>query len=170
MDNKIIIVKADENKILEIRDIASKIWPVAYRDIITEDQINYMLEKMYDPKILKEQITTQNHQFYILYNGDLPIGFVGFELNYDKKNTTKIHKLYLLPETKGLGFGRMLLNIVVNAVQQQQFRTIVLNVNKKNPAVHFYLKNGFKIKEEVVLDIGNNFVMDDYIMELEILH
>lgn len=168
MENKLSIIKADETKVYEIREIACKAWPIAYQGIISYEQINYMLDRMYNPTILIEQITIHHHQFYILYQNDLPIGFVGYEINYDAKGKTKIHKLYLLPESKGLGYGKKLLDFVVHKVQEQHSHIIVLNVNKKNPALQFYLKYGFKISEEVVLDIGNNFVMDDYIMQLDV--
>ena len=169
MGNKVNIIKADENKVHEIRDIAYKTWPISYLDIISDEQINFMLDKMYDINTLIEQINKHHHQFYILYQSDLPIGFVGFEFNYDKNGTTKIHKLYVLPETKGLGYGKMLMDFTVNKVKEQHLHIIVLNVNKKNPALQFYLKYGFKITEEVVLDIGNNFVMDDYLMQLDVI-
>lgn len=169
MKTKVSIIKANENKVHEIRDIAYKTWPIAYLNIISDEQINYMLAKMYDPTILIEQINKHDHQFYILYESDLPIGFVGFEINYDKNGTTKIHKLYILPETKGLGYGKMLMDFTVNKVKEQHLHAIVLNVNKKNPALQFYLKYGFKITEEVILDIGDNFVMDDYLMRLDVI-
>ena len=49
--------------------------------------------------------------------------------------------------------------------QRQKNVALFLNVNKYNNALHFYLKQGFfKIREEVI-DIGNGYVMDDYVME-----
>ena len=41
----------------------------------------------------------------------------------------------------------------------------MLSVNKRNAkAIAAYQKNGFGITESVVTDIGNGFVMDDFIM------
>jgi ribosomal protein S18 acetylase RimI-like enzyme len=45
-------------------------------------------------------------------------------------------------------------------------KAIELQVNKKNVAQHFYTKQGFTIDRELVLDIGEGFVMDDYVMLL----
>ena len=42
---------------------------------------------------------------------------------------------------------------------------IVLNVNRKNPAIMFYQKIDFVIDTEEIIDIGEGFVMDDYIMK-----
>jgi hypothetical protein len=43
-----------------------------------------------------------------------------------------------------------------------------LNVNKYNSAQDFYKKLGFCIDYEEVIDIGNGYVMDDYVMEKEL--
>ena len=42
---------------------------------------------------------------------------------------------------------------------------IILAVNKGKSILSFYLSQGFKVYEEGVFDIGNGFVMDDYLME-----
>jgi ribosomal protein S18 acetylase RimI-like enzyme len=43
---------------------------------------------------------------------------------------------------------------------------LVLQVNKQNAAaIAFYQRQSFTIREAAVFDIGNGFVMDDYVME-----
>jgi ribosomal protein S18 acetylase RimI-like enzyme len=45
-------------------------------------------------------------------------------------------------------------------------RTLMLTVNKLNTdSVAVYRKAGFTVREEAVFDIGNGYVMDDYVME-----
>jgi hypothetical protein len=48
-------------------------------------------------------------------------------------------------------------------------RFIELNVNKHNSAVDFYLKMGFAKQREMVLDIGQGYVMDDYVMQFDLV-
>jgi len=55
---------------------------------------------------------------------------------------------------------------VRTAAKEEKMRAVVLNVNRFNPAVSFYEKYGFKIIKEEVIDIGNGYVMDDYVMEM----
>jgi ribosomal protein S18 acetylase RimI-like enzyme len=44
--------------------------------------------------------------------------------------------------------------------------TLTLQTNKRNvDAIAFYHKAGFTVREEAVFDIGNGFVMDDYVMK-----
>ncbi len=58
---------------------------------------------------------------------------------------------------------------MIDYIEQQALafgdKALFLNVNKYNSAIHFYQKTGFVIAKEEVIDIGNGFVMDDYVME-----
>ena len=77
----------------------------------------------------------------------------------------KLHKLYLQPEWHGYGLGSRLLQHVEHEVRASGGRGLVLSVNKRNArAIAAYKRNGFIIAQSVVTDIGNGFVMDDYVM------
>jgi GNAT superfamily N-acetyltransferase len=149
-----------------IREIAEITWPVTYSEIITSEQIDFMLNWMYDIKTISNAINSSNQDFIVLINEGETIGFSGIEYNYENQLITRIHKLYVLPDKQGLGCGKALLNFVISEAKKNASTLLHLNVNKQNPAVHFYVKCGFEIEKEVVLDIGNGFVMDDYIMVL----
>jgi len=80
-------------------------------------------------------------------------------------NTVKLHKLYLLPEYHGKGIGALALARVEKVARKAGAHTIVLNVNKRNAkAIRAYERAGWRISEEVVNDIGNGYVMDDFVM------
>ena len=96
------------------------------------------------------------------------MGFVAFEINYDGSDSTKIHKLYVLPECQGKGFGKKLIDKAIEEINTENQKSLILNVNKKNPSLNFYEKIGFIKAREMVIDIGNGFLMDDYIMEKKI--
>jgi GNAT superfamily N-acetyltransferase len=123
-----------------------------------------MLDMMYRTDSLEKQL--QNNRIFLLAEEDNRfVGFASYELNCDTSNTTKIHKLYVLPETQGKGVGRQLIAFISDIALANQNPTLILTVNKYNKAKDFYLKNGFEITNEAVFDIGNGYVMDDYIME-----
>jgi ribosomal protein S18 acetylase RimI-like enzyme len=149
-----------------IRTIAESTWPIAYQNIISPAQIDYMLEQMYHVDVLEKQFDS-GHQFLMARVEQAVVGFAGFELNYQPK-ITKLHKLYILPEAHGKQLGSMLLDSVCDQSKSAGMEKILLNVNKSNPAYHFYLKKKFTIQQSVILDIGAGFVMDDYIMEREL--
>ena len=106
--------------------------------------------------------------FYLAQDdNDNYVGFVSYEIN-SEPNKTKIHKIYVLPETQGTGLGRQFFELVKDKAIEKNQKAIFLNVNKYNNAIHFYNKLGFiKVKDEVI-DIGNGYVMDDYVMEVAI--
>ena len=43
-----------------------------------------------------------------------------------------------------------------------------LNVNRYNKALYFYEKHGFTIAQEVDIEIGEGYFMNDYIMKLSL--
>lgn len=161
-------IKIDSSQVQFIQDLAYAIWPSAYGEILSKEQLEYMLAKFYSIHELEKQLIEKQHVFYLATNNfDNPQGFVSFELNATP-NKTKIHKIYVLPETQGTGLGKKLVSIVKDKALENNQKAIFLNVNKYNKAKFFYEKLGFSVTKEEVIDIGNDYVMDDYLMELSI--
>lgn len=157
--------EASEKDIPLIQDLARKSWEVAFKDILSKDQIEYMLDQMYSDKELDAHLNhNPNFHYYILQNGEIPVGYVGFEHHY-KTELTKLHRIYLLPEEKGKGYGKTGIDFVKQKTEDSGDTRLLLTVNKENQAKAVYEKQGFIVIEEVVVDIGNGFVMDDYVME-----
>ena len=163
---KLIELKIEQLPI--VIDLTNKIWPVAYGKILSKAQLDYMIDKFYSETALREQIEVKGHVFYLAQDkDDKYVGFLSYEINCEP-NKTKIHKIYVLPETQGTGLGRQFFELVKEKAIENNQKAIFLNVNKYNNAIHFYTKLGFtKVKDEVI-DIGNGYVMDDYVMEITI--
>nr|WP_322623561.1 GNAT family N-acetyltransferase [uncultured Flavobacterium sp.] len=148
-----------------IYKIAIITWEATYGSILTADQFTYMINLMYSEHAIKEQMTTKGHQFYVVEDeAGTPFGFCSYEIN-NEPGKTKIHKLYVLPQTHGKGVGRAFVNLVEDAAKENDNNSIILNVNRFNPAYDFYLKVGFLNKGEDNVDIGNGYLMEDYLME-----
>jgi ribosomal protein S18 acetylase RimI-like enzyme len=151
-----------------IKDLAYAIWPTAYSEILSLEQLTYMLGMFYSETALKQQMEEKGHIFYLAKNDTGKyVGFVAYEINCEP-HKTKIHKIYVLPETQGTAVGKLLFNLVVEEAKENNQKAVFLNVNKYNKAKDFYTKFGFIITKEEVIDIGNNYIMDDYVMEVEI--
>lgn len=146
-----------------IQGIAHATWPVAYTGIITPAQIAYMLDRMYGTPALEEQFGPKGHRFLIAERDGKAIGFAGFEHHY-AQGRSRLHKLYVLPAVKGSGVGHALLEAVLMEAIRAGDAAVELNVNKHNPAKDFYLRHGFVIERDEVLDIGQGFVMDDHVL------
>ena len=149
-------------------DLTNKIWPIAYSEILSKAQLDYMIEKFYTINALQSLIEDKKHIFYLAQadNGE-HVGFVSYEINA-APSRTKIHKIYVLPKTQGKGLGKQFIELVQKKAIENHQNTLFLNVNKYNKAQLFYKKLGFTITKEEVIDIGNGYVMDDYVMEIAV--
>lgn len=159
------VLANDITKFQIIRTIAQETWPIAYGEILSTSQLEYMFDMMYSTSSLLEQASKKNLQFILARKGNDYLGFASYEIDIDKTNKTKIHKIYILPETQGKGIGKKLVDYIAVEAMYQKNTAVILNVNKYNKALHFYLKLGFSNVKEEVIDIGNGYVMDDYVME-----
>ena len=151
-----------------IRDIAFKVWPLTYSPIISQQQIEYMLEMMYSPVSLQQQMENQQHHFLICSNDSGPCGFA----SYSKLSSSeyKLHKLYVLTGVQHKGAGKLMVEEISRRIITQGGSTLSLNVNRQNPAVNFYKKLGFIITNEEDIDIGNGYWMNDFVMEIVVSH
>ncbi|PST85189.1 N-acetyltransferase [Pedobacter yulinensis] len=160
----ITLREAQEGDLAAIRKIAEITWQPTYVPIIGQAQVNYMLETLYHPDELLRQLR-EGHTFILAETPDKICGFAGFSGTAADARLFKLHKLYVLPEAHGLGIGRLLMNEVVKRVTAAGALRLQLNVNRQNKAYDFYVHNGFQVREEVDLDIGSGYFMNDYIME-----
>ncbi len=159
--------KAAEKDIPQIQNLAEKSWNSAYSKILSKDQIEYMLTEMYSQKEIAKHLKDPNYFYYLILQDEVPAGFIGFEFHYEK-DTTKLHRIYLLGEFKGKGLGKKGLDFLKEKVSETSDKRIILNVNKDNPAKRMYESQGFQVFHEEIFDIGNGFVMDDYLMEFKL--
>lgn len=161
------IRKASPEDYTVIRNLADRTWHHTYLPILSQEQVDYMLELMYSNEAYTEQVSVKGHHFLLASEDDVFLGFASYELNY-LSETTKIHKLYVLPEAQGKGAGQKLLAIIENEAAKNNNDTIILNVNRYNKAMNFYQKAGFEKIGEEDINIGNGYLMEDFIMRKDI--
>lgn len=147
-----------------IQELARESWENAYAEILSKEQIEYMLSEMYSTEEISSHLENPNYNYFLIENEGEKIGFIGFEKHYED-NTTKLHRIYLLPEAKGKGVGKAAVNFMKDQVKNAGDHRIILNVNKDNVARKIYEAMGFNVYAEGVFDIGEGYVMDDYLME-----
>jgi GNAT superfamily N-acetyltransferase len=164
-----------------IRSISERTWPSTYGHIISQEQIDFMLDWMYSDTSLEQQMNT-GCEFYIasIKKENEQWDAIGFcsvspeEEEEENMNTNKVegakahklNKLYVLPSAQGTGAGKALLHRAIEVAKAAGSSSIFLQVNKHNKAYSFYLKQGFIKETEFKFDIGNGFFMDDYVMRL----
>ncbi len=149
-----------------IRSLCLKVWPQTYASIISQEQIEFMLEKMYSPSSLVNQLN-EGAQFLVLYNQTEPVGFASYQVITPTR--CKLHKLYVAISEQGKGGGGFLMNYIIALCKQKGAQFLELQVNRQNKAVSFYEKLGFYKRETADFDIGNGFFMNDYIMQIDLV-
>lgn len=159
-----MIIKATEIDIPVIQDLANKSWQSAYANILEQEQIDYMLDLMYSESTLKTHFENPDYQYYLIQEDEVFLGFIGFEC-HNEPDTTKLHRIYFLKEAQGKGLGKKALEFVKTETKKSGDIRLTLTVNKNNNAKNFYESQGFKVYDEAIFDIGNGYVMDDYLME-----
>ena len=157
--------KADISDIPVIQQIAEKAWRPTYGHILSEEQTLYMLDMMYAAETLQKQMES-SIAFYLVIDAQQTLGYFSFEIT--EPDRMKLHKIYLDPEHKSKGTGSRIIEFVKQYGMQAGVKQLELNVNKHNSAVQFYEKLGFIRAKEMVLDIGHGYVMDDYVMQLNL--
>lgn len=162
-----IFLKATENDTETIQQLARKSWDSAYADLLSREQIEYMLAEMYSDEEISSQMKNPNYHYFLINEEQKNLGFFGFEHHYEPQ-TTKLHRIYLLEEAKGKGLGLEGMNLLKKLTKEVGDNRIILNVNKDNKARNFYEKLDFSVYGDGVFDIGNGFVMDDYLMECKL--
>ena len=158
------IVAATEADLPAIAELAGVIWRAHYPGIISHEQIDYMLARMYSLETLRAEIVSEGIRFERLLVDGALVGFASYGPTREPV-VMKLHKLYLHQDYQGRGLGRLLLQHCEREARRRGALQLILAVIKQNArAIAAYKRNGFAIMDSVVTDIGGGFVMDDYIM------
>ena len=154
-------VKSDRDLAL-IENMANTIWHEHYTSIIGAEQVKYMLDKFQSANTMKEQIV-KGYQYFLINFNENAVGYLSFER---RENALFLSKIYVLKNQRGKGIGRTAMEFVISAAKGLNCTKVALTVNRFNQnSIRAYESAGFEKKGELVQDIGNGFVMDDYLME-----
>ena len=151
-----------------INQLAWIVFPHTYKDILSPEQIDYMMEWMYSPTNLKKQMTEDGHIYYLAFRADAPAGYLSIQP--EGEHIYHLQKIYVLPNYQGMKLGKMLFQQAIDGIKELhpapcQMR---LNVNRQNKARDFYRNMGMYKMAEGDFHIGNGYYMNDYIMALDI--
>jgi len=149
-----------------IQDIAERTWWPTYSKILSKEQIRYMIDALYSPETIKETMSNGSQRYVLLTDNSGPQGFASFGSRKENQQVAKLHKVYVLPENQGNGYGRLLIEEVKRRLIIENIRILDLNVNRFNKAREFYEKMGFSVLREEDVPIGP-YWMNDFVMRLQ---
>ena len=168
MNSTLSLRFADIHDINTIGFLAQQIWPATYKNILPAEQIKYMMDLFYSPASLKKQIKEDKHRFVLIEDEEGSLGFASYS-EIKKGGVYKLHKIYVLPTLQGKGIGKAMIDFIVANIKPLGATAIQLNVNRHNQARSFYERLGFTVIQEEDIDIGNNYFMNDYVMEKKLV-
>lgn len=150
-----------EEQIQQLAELASQIWNEYFVEVLSKEQITYMVEKFQSVSAITEQIQEGYHYYFIINDMEL-IGYFG--ICKQKDGTMFLSKLYLTKEQRGRGYASQAFQFIREKALDQGCSSIWLTVNRHNQqAIAVYEHLGMQRIQEQVIDIGNGFVMDDFI-------
>lgn len=156
-------IEVKEQNIDVLADLASEIWHEYWVEILSEEQIDYMVEKFQSSSAIQSQVNYENYKYYLITTDGINAGYFGISF---KKDYLFLSKLYIKKDFRHSGIGTKAFKKIKEIASEKDYKSIQLTVNKYNKnTINVYTKWGFRTINAVVSDIGSGFVMDDYIME-----
>ncbi len=166
MHQSILLIPIETNDISKLQKMAKTIWLSSYQQMISQEQITYMLKMMYGTSAILKAFEEQKEWYWVEYK-NMRVGFV--EIYPKDEYSLFLSKIYLKSEFQGKGIAQIAMQMLVEKAKMRGLDFIDLTVNKRNhKALAFYKKFGFKKLDSVVQDIGNGFVMDDYVLRYSV--
>lgn len=159
------LIAIDQAHLPALQSLAADIWWAHYPGLISDDQIRFMLARMYSQAQLSRELAEGVHYAGLDVDGRLS-GY--FSVRPDGEGGAWLDKLYLLPALHGQGYGQQMLRAAEQSAWQRGAGRLRLRVNRHNDkAIAAYQRAGYALLGEDCADIGDGFVMDDFIFGIE---
>jgi GNAT superfamily N-acetyltransferase len=155
--------KAAHGDIPLIRTLAARIWWEHYPDIISDQQITYMLDMMYSEESIAQQMV-EGQDYTLIYADADPVGY--YAVSEKSLGYFFLHKFYVdtAKHRKGIGAAAFYHLLEHDC---KGFKELRLQVNRRNvKAINFYFKHGFVIDYVQDFEIGEGYTMEDFVMKL----
>ena len=159
-----ISVAHNEIEFAEIAALADEIWHEHYKGLLSDEQIDYMVEKFQSQKAITKSVLENNYTYYIMRDAGQIIGYCGVQPQ-PEDNSLFLSKLYLHKDYRGKHLSRMVMAMLCERCVTEDLDSIWLTVNRGNTdSIQVYRRLGFSVEREQKENIGNGYFMDDYVM------
>ena len=155
------VITKEQIKVLA--DTANVVWHDAFKEILTLEQIEYMIKKFQSFQALSQAINDNGYKYYLIKTDNNVAGYTGL---HEENGKMFLSKLYILKEYRGKQISSKTFDFIENLAKGKNLKSVWLTVNRNNKhAIAVYKHKGFILIREQVADIGNGFVMDDFVFE-----
>lgn len=167
MDVRFEAVKTDADQ-EKLAKLADEIWHEYWPALIGAAQTDYMVEQFQSLEAIKRDMAEHAYEYwFVVDEAGKTVGYTG---GREEPETSRyfISKIYLPAEERSKHYASQIIEFYVELCRNRDLHSMYLTVNKHNElGIRAYLGKGFVTIESVETDIGNGFVMDDYVMEKE---
>ena len=147
--------------------LASEIWHEYWPALIGEAQTDYMVEQFQSLEAIERDVAEHAYEYWFLRTAEdgRTVGYTGGRVE-PETNRFFISKIYLLKEHRGEGLCSATIRFYERLARERGLDALYLTVNKRNEmAIRAYKAKGFEVIDAAETDIGDGYIMDDYIME-----
>jgi len=155
----------DSKDLKIICKLAQKIYFEHYKQFLSKEFITYWVDLYQSYENITQSINDGEKYFFIKDNDNI-LGYFSYKL--EAGNRLFISKLYLKAKYRKKGYGKKCLNYLFDIAKTKQVKDIFLKTMRINPTVKFYIKQGFKITDAVETNLGNGYILEDYILVKDI--
>ncbi|MEA5020876.1 MAG: GNAT family N-acetyltransferase [Gordonibacter sp.] len=169
MGTVFIKVETEEDRAV-LAKLADEIWHEYWPALIGEAQTDYMVEQFQSLKAINRDICEHSYEYWLLHDEE-DGRVVGYTGGHPEPETNRyfISKIYLRAKERGHGFASQTIRFYEDICRTRGLSALYLTVNKGNElAIRAYIGKGFTTIDAVETDIGEGYVMDDYIMEKQL--
>lgn len=144
--------------ITELRKICIDAYSKNFYDHWNEGGLEWYLEKEFNTDRIKSDLLDKDTEYYFIKNELKNVGFIKItnkiDKNLDIENAVELEKIYVLPESKGMGIGKSALTEIIKKTKERGNENLILCVIDTNiNAIAFYEKLGFLFHSKTILDI-----------------
>ena len=147
--------------------LADEIWHEYWPALIGDAQTDYMVENFQSLEAIERDMREHAYEYWFMRAEDdgRIAGYTGGRVE-PETNRFFISKIYLLKEHRGEGLCSATIRFYERLARERGLDALYLTVNKHNEmAIRAYKAKGFEVIDAVETDIGDGYIMDDYIME-----
>ena len=162
------IKKATIKDVAEINRMACEVFPETYKDILSDEQMEFMMGCMYSTETLSKQIEEKGYIYFIAYFGKEPMGYVSIQP--EGADLFHLHKIYVLPRYQKYNIGSKLFEKAVEVISEMhpQPCTMEMNINRSNASLA--VQEHLAMKKPYLGDphLANGVYMNDYIVAINV--